>query len=108
MRRRTVTAVNEQGEYIRVSLGEPVWTGKEPASAGIWLTGLWIGRHRVVAEYDSIWESSRHPGRRVGKYYVVVTNLDEVIRLRGMTGIELPEFVPVKKCDDCLHRRKEV
>jgi hypothetical protein len=96
MRRRTVTAVTESGENIRISLGEPTWTGEEKAGTGISLTGLWIGRQRVVAEFDSIWESSRHPGQCVGTYYEVVTDPNDIIRLCNIADIEPPEFIPVE------------
>jgi hypothetical protein len=97
MRRRTVTATNEQGQNIRVSLGEPAWEGKEPAGTGVWLTGLWIGRHRVVAEYDSIWEDHNHPGCCIGTYYEAVSDPGDVIRLCDMAEVEPPSFVPVEE-----------
>jgi hypothetical protein len=96
MRRRTVTATNEAGEIIRVSLGEPAWEGREPAGTGVWLTGLWVGRQRVVAEYDSIWQSARHPGRCVGTYYEAVSDPSDVIRVCDMVDVEPPSFVPVE------------
>jgi hypothetical protein len=94
--RRTVTVNDEHGGRVRVSVGEPVWTGREPAGTGIWLTGLWVGRRRLIAEYYSQWEDRRHPGRCIGTYYQEVTDMDEVIRLCDLTGVERPSFVWVQ------------
>jgi hypothetical protein len=88
MGRRTVRALTEHGLNIRVSLGKPAWTGKAKTDGtGVWLTGLWFGRRRIVAEFDSHW-------------YEEVSDAHSIINLCGMAGIELPSFVvPVE--DDC-------
>jgi hypothetical protein len=93
MRRRIVTATDEQGQLIRVALDEPEWTGKENAGTGVWLTGLWFGQHRILAEFDSIWEDCSHPGRCQGTYYEAITDPYEIIQLCALADIEPPEFV---------------
>jgi hypothetical protein len=96
MKRRTVTATDEQGQRIRISLGAPEWAGKENAGTGVWLTGLWFGQHRILAEFDSIWEDCRHPGRCQGTYYEVIADPEEIIQLCDLAGIESPAFVLVE------------
>jgi hypothetical protein len=65
---RTVQTLD--GERERISLPEPIWTGRCRVSTGITLCALYRGPRtgRMFGEFDSLWQDRVHPGQAIGEY----------------------------------------
>jgi hypothetical protein len=92
--RKRVTAHDKRGRRVRVSLGEPDWSGTFIwGPFGVWLKAVWVGRRRLVIKCHSLWLTGRFARGRDGAFYEVVTDSTEVNKLCYTTGLKLPAFV---------------
>jgi hypothetical protein len=84
MKTKTVTVTDEYEYALRITLPEPVWSGYEEISTGVYRVAIYIGPRskRCVVKYDSRWEN-RLTHCAQGIYYCLITDQGELNRLAG-------------------------